>query len=259
MKFLEYTISRRGAKNPNWQKRWNRAPTPAERRGLIVGYVRESILYREALAMGLDKEDTIIRRRLAQKLEFLSQDLVALIPPTEADLRAYFEAHVVRYQEPDLITLTHIFIDPDRRGEQTLEDAKAMRTKLQGLAHPTQGIDAFGDPFMLQRYYPQRSVLELSKLFGREFAQGLFDLAPGQWHGPVLSGYGVHLVYVHHLTEAPPSTFEAVQERVKQDWQDDKREKLNEQYYASLQARYPVVIEDDSVADGLATLKEQSP
>ncbi len=123
----------------SWKKRWGRPPTPEERQGLIKAYVKESVMYREALAMGLDKDDTIIRRRLAQKLEFLSQDLAKPAPPAEEDLKAYFIAHTDRYQTPDLITFTQIFIDPDKRGDQTLPNAEKIKVKLTALGKTDRG------------------------------------------------------------------------------------------------------------------------
>jgi len=230
-----------------WAKRWNRPPTPVERQGLIDQYVRETVLYREALAMGLDRDDTIIRRRLAQKLEFLSQDLIRPSPPGEAELLAYFEAHSERYRPPDLVTMTHIFFDPDKRDTQALEEAETVKTGLETLKEPPADSRDYGDPFMLQSYYPERSQDELSKLFGGEFAQSVFALEPERWHGPVLSGYGVHLVYVHQRREASAPTFSSVEERVRQDWEEEKRRDLNEQFLSSLLARYKVVIEDQAV------------
>ncbi len=100
-----------------WQKRWNRPPTAEELDGLVQQYIRETVLYREALTMGLNQHDQVIRRRLAQKLEFLAKDLVALTPPTEQELQTYFEEHRERYQEPTRYTFTQVFIDPDKRGE----------------------------------------------------------------------------------------------------------------------------------------------
>ncbi len=237
-----------------WEKRWNRPPTPEERDGLIEGYIRETVLYREALAMGLDRDDTIIRRRLAQKLEFLAQDLVASVPPTEEELRAYFAEHAERYQLPALTTLTHVFVDPDRRGERTLADAEAIGAQLRALDPPTEGAAVVGDPFMLQGYYPERSDLELKKLFGSEFVQSVSRLEPGQWHGPVLSGYGVHWVYVEQRSPAVSPEFAAVRDRVQRDWEDDRREEFNEEYYASLRARHEVVIEEEDPGDDYAAL-----
>jgi peptidyl-prolyl cis-trans isomerase C len=241
-----------------WEKRWNRLPTAEERDGLIKQYLRETILYREAVAMGLDRDDTVIRRRLAQKLEFLTQDLISPQPPTEDDLRTYFEAHMDRYQPPDLITMTHVFLDPDKRGDQTLKDAETIKAKLIALKEPPQDASSFGDPFMLQSYYPERTEAELAKLFGRGFAEPVFELAPQVWHGPVLSGYGTHLVYVHDRQEAEPPTFTEVEERVRQDWENDKREQLNEQFIASLMGRYDVTIEDMTIGEKPGVPKEQT-
>ena len=243
----------------SWAKRWNRPPTPVERQGLIDQYVRETVLYREALAMGLDKDDTIIRRRLAQKLEFLSQDLIRPSPPSETELLAYFEAHSERYRPPDLITMTHIFLDPDKRGDRTLEDAEAVKVKLEALEQPPQDGRDFGDPFMLQSYYPERSQDELSKLFGGEFARSVFALEPERWHGPVLSGYGVHLVYLHQRQEAPAPTFSTVEERVRQDWEEEKRRDLNEQFLSGLLGRYKVIIEDGAAGEQAGAAREQAP
>ena len=231
----------------NWQKRWTRAPTAEEREGMINQYLKETILYREAVAMGLDRDDTIIRRRLAQKLEFLTQDLVSPKPSTEAELKAFFETHTDRYQPPDLITFTHVFFDPDKRGDRTLKDAKTIKAELNAMKQPPRDARSFGDQFMLQSYYPERSEADLAKLFGRGFAQPVFTLAPQQWHGPVLSGYGTHLVYVHDRREAQPPVFEEIEAQVRQDWENDKREKLNKQFIASLMGRYDVTIEDEPV------------
>lgn len=242
----------------SWQKRWNRPPTAEEREGLIKQYLREMILYREAVAMGLDKDDIVIRRRLAQKLEFLTQDLISPKPPTEDELRTYFETHMDRYQPPDLITMTHVFLDPDKRGDRTLKDAETIKAQLITLKQPPQDARSFGDPFMLQSYYPERSEAELSKLFGRGFAQPVFELALQEWHGPVLSGYGVHLVYVHDRQEAKPPTFTEVEAQVRQDWENDKREQLNEQYIASLMSRYKVTIEDMQIDEKPRISSEQA-
>ena len=240
----------------SWQKRWGRPPTREEVAGLVEDRVRETVLYREALAMGLDRDDTIIRRRLAQKLEFLSQDLVATVPPTEEDLRDWFDRHADRYREPALVTFTHVFVDPDRRGERTLEDAEAIASRLRRLGTPGADTASLGDRFMLQAYYPERSELEIAKLFGAEFARRVSGLEPGRWHGPVLSGYGPHLVFVEARREAVPARFEDVRERVRRDWEDERRRVFDEEYTARLRARYEVVIEEPAAAGAYALLPE---
>ena len=241
----------------NWKKRWNRPPTEQERAGIIDQYLREMILYREAVAMGLDKDDMVIRRRMAQKLEFLTQDLISPQPPTEDELRTYFETHMDRYKTPDLITMTHVFFDPDKRGDHTLQDAETTKTELIALNQPPQDARSFGDPFMLQSYYPERSEAELAKLFGRGFAEPVFKLAPQKWHGPVLSGYGTHLVYVHDRQESEPPTFAESEAQVRQEWESDKRKQLNEQFVASMIARYDVTIEEVPADKNPGKQKEQ--
>ena len=240
-----------------WAKRWNRPPTTEERAGIIDQYLREMILYREAVAMGLDRDDTVIRRRLAQKLEFLSQDLITPQPPTEEELQSYFKSHIDRYQAPDLITLTHVFVDPDLRGDQTLVDAEVIKKQLQALKEPPQDARSYGYTFMLQSYYPERSEAELLKLFGSGFARSVFELATRQWHAPVLSGYGTHVVYVHDHQEAEPPAFAEAEVQVRQEWESDKRKQLNEQFVASMIARYDVTIEEVPMADP-KILKESS-
>jgi hypothetical protein len=238
----------------SWQKRWNRPPTPQELDGLIQQYIRETVLYREALTMGLNKHDQVIRRRLAMKLEFLAKDLVALTPPTDEELVAYFGAHQDRYQEPVLYTFTQIFFDPDKRGNATLEDAEAIKATLMARGDAIEDAGALGDDFMLQSYYPEKDPLEIQKLFGSGFAASLMDLTPGQWHGPVLSGYGTHLVYVSSIREPSPPVFAQVLEQVVQDWTSEKSEELNEQFYANLRDNYTIVIEEPVAQDDVAVV-----
>jgi hypothetical protein len=227
-----------------WRARWNRAPTPEELDGLIRAKVREDALHREALAMGLGEDDPVVRRVLVRKLEGIARDLVELsLAPTEQDLASYFAEHVDRYRPPPLITFTHVFVDPDRRGERTLEDAAEILAELQLLEPPTEGIEAFGDPFMLQRYYPEKDEQRIASLFGLGFARSVFELQPGRWHGPVLSGYGTHLVHVERLAEFPVPTLAEVEERVRQDWVDDRRTEITERYFGELLARYDVIVE----------------
>jgi len=228
----------------SWQKRWNRPPTAEEFDGLIQQYIKETVLYREALTMGLNQHDQVIRRRLAQKLEFLAKDLVALTPPTEEELQTYFSEHEDRYQEPVLYTFTQVFIDPDKRGDATLDDAEVIKANLIVQGDAVEDPGTMGDDFMLQNYYPEKDQLEIQKLFGSGFSESLVELAPGQWHGPVLSGYGVHLVYVSNINEPPAVVFADVRERVEQDWRMERGEELNDKFYASLRDRYTVVIEE---------------
>lgn len=239
----------------SWEKRWQRPPTSEEMDGLVQQYVRETVLYREALTMGLNQHDPVIRRRLAQKLEFLAKDLVALTPPTEEELQAYFNEHRERYQEPARYTFTQVFVDPDKRGDSTLADAEAIKAGLIALGDSIEEAGALGDGLMLQSYYPEKDLLEVRKSLGSGFAEALVELAPGQWQGPVLSGYGVHLVFVSDVVQPPPPVFAEHRERVTQDWESDRSEELNEKFYASLRDGYEVIVEDPLAEERIAGLQ----
>jgi len=243
----------------SWQKRWNRPPTDKEMDGLIQQYIRETVLYREALTMGLNQHDQVIRRRLAQKLEFLAKDLVALTPPTEEELQAYFAEHQERYRQPPLYTFTQVFVDPDKRGDATLADAETIKATLIAQGDAIENAGALGDDFMLQNYYPEKDPIEIRKNFGSGFTESLVDLSPGQWHGPVLSGYGVHLVYVSNIIEPPAPVFAELRERVTLDWKADRGEELNEKFYANLRDRYTIVIEETEKNGKVAAVQEQTP
>jgi len=231
-----------------WKKRWNRAPTPEELQGIVKQFLRERVLSSEATAMGLDKDDIVIRRRLAQKLEYLSQDVLDGGTPSDEELAAFFTENAKAYEAPAVLTLTHVFFDPDKRGEQALEEAKTQKPVLANLKVPPEEARAYGDSFLLQSYYPERTYGELSKLFGSGFVETLSDLSPGEWHGPVLSGYGVHLVYIHHRQDARPAKLEDVKERVLANWQDNRRKELSEKYLSGLLERYQVSIESEKPA-----------
>ena len=240
-----------------WQKRWNRPPTAEEFYGLIQQYIKETVLYREALTMGLNKHDMVIRRRLAQKLEFLAKDLVALTPPTDEELRTYFDVHQERYQKPVLYTFTQVFIDPDKHGDTTLAKAEAIKVTLIAEGETIDNAGALGDDIMLQNYYPKKDQVEIQKLFGSGFTESLVELSPRQWHGPILSGYGVHLVYVSNINEPPPPVFAEVREHVEQDWKTDRGEELNEKFYTNLRDQYTIVIEKPEQEDKVSALQER--
>ena len=225
-----------------WQRRWNRPPTPQEMDGMINAYVREDILYRQAVAMGLNEDDPITRRRLAQKLEFLTNDIALLKEPAEGELEQYFADNQALYKESDLITFSHVYMDPDKRDATTLDDAAALLAQLQAAGEPDAATFDAGDRFMLQSYFPQVSELEIRRQMGAGFAEAVMQLAPGQWHGPVLSGYGVHLVYVYSLDAAPPSVFAEVRQAVLENWQIEQQKKFNADFFDSLKSSFDIVI-----------------
>ena len=230
----------------SWQKRWSRPPRPEELDGMIQDYIRETVLYREALALGLDKDDRFIRQRLGLKMEFLAADLATLSPPSDDELKAYFESNRERYREPPRYTFTQVYFDPDKRGDATLAAAEAVKAKLLAGDGITDDPGSLGDSLMLDSEYVDKDPFDIEKLFGGVFAQSLVDLSPGQWQGPLTSGYGVHLVYLHRVAEPPPPDFAVLRERLMQDWTEEKGSELKAQFYAGLREQYKVVIEQPS-------------
>lgn len=201
--------------------------------------------------MGLGDDDPVVRRVIAQKLELLFNDLVELsLSPTDQELRAYFAENADAYLPPPRVTVTQIFINPDERQERTLPDAEEMLGQLRERGASADGIEDLGDSLMLQRYYPQHTEAEIARLFGAEFAAQAVGLAAGEWHGPLLSGYGVHLVYIHNRIEPPMPAFEAVKDRLRQDWVTERRREMSDTFFTELLESYEVVIEQPDEGSG---------
>lgn len=163
----------------NFSAQWQRPPTEEELSALIDSRVREEILYREALSLGLDKDDTIVKRRMAQKMEFLSEDLSDLREPTKEELRSWFNKNSRRFELPALITFRHLYFSPDRREHYARSDAEDALSKLTGKPEDTPAANSLADPFMFQDFYGDRTQEQLSKEFGPNFARSLFGLKPG--------------------------------------------------------------------------------
>ena len=226
-----------------FQKQWQRSPNQQELQGLIDAYVKEQVFYREALAMGLEKDDTIVRRRLAQKVEFLIGDVTVPGDVDDKELMAFYEQNSARYTRAAKLSFRHIYFNPDKRGERLLDEARATLQTLQSTRAGVTVSDDLGDRFMLPLQYQQISTDDVARDFGREFADKIATLTPGEWHGPIKSGYGVHLVYVAQRDNASIYPFNEVRERVKNDYLFELRQARNEEVLEKLKARYQIVID----------------
>ncbi len=215
-------------------------PSPQQMKELIDARVREEVLYREALALGLDKDDAIVRRQLARKMEFVAEDLSKLEEPKPEELRAWYEKSRARFALPPRVTFRHVYFSPDRRGANTRTDAVAALTQLSG--KPIDASVGVGDTFMFQSFYGDRSMEVLAKEFGPAFARALVDVAPGAWAGPVESGYGWHLVFIDSMTPQQIPEFDAIEQEVRNAWVEEHREKTRASMYESMRARYEVVL-----------------
>ena len=237
-----------------WVAQGRPAPSADEMRSLVDARVREEILYREALALGLDKDDAIVRRRLAQKMEFLFEDVAALREPGADELRRWFAAHAERFTIPARATFRHVYFSPDRRGARAHDEAAAALATLAHERMESPLAARLGDPFMFQDYYAERTPEDVAKAFGPAFARALFVLAPGAWAGPIESGYGWHLVWVDTATPARVPALEEAESDVRTAWVEDQRAAIREQAFAAMRARYEVVLPDDLGVAGLGEL-----
>ena len=221
---------------------WQRPPTGEELEGLIRDRVREEVYCREAMALGLDKDDTIIRRRLRQKMEFISDDIAAQAQPTDAELGAYLTAHSDSFRVEQRFTFRQVYLNPEKHGENLSRDAAQLLAQLNQ-AGGKADASALGDSFLLEHQFAAVPGSEVAKQFGEKFAAKLGGLAPGQWQGPVESGFGVHLVLVSERTDGRLPALAEVRDVVRREWANARRLEANEKFYQDLLKRYTVTIE----------------
>ena len=234
---IEITPDRVDRLRARWIAQWGREPTASERRTLIEQAVDEEILYREAKRLGLDRDDAIVRRRLAQKLTFLLEDAGGAGPPAEEEVAEYYARHAERYRRPGRTTFDHVFLSGDGRTDPA-GDAEALLAALR--AGGDGGWRRLGDPFMLARAYADRSGREIAALFGNAFADAVSELPVGGWHGPVESTYGRHLVRVNGRTASRSPALAQVRERVAADLREDLRRERGRAAYRELRGLYEV-------------------
>ena len=232
--------------NAQWQAQTGRAPTTTELDGLIDQFVEEEVYYREALNYKLDTDDTIIRRRLVQKLTFLTEDVATSIEPTAEDLTAFYESHKDDYRQPQKYSFRHVYFSRDRR-EDAADDAAKELKRIQGqftqnnaLSQDQSQLQPKGDPFMLQSNFAERSAREIASTFGVSFAKDMPNLKLNEWSKPVKSAYGHHLVLLHGVSESYTPEFQAVANRVATDYASDLRKQANEKFKSSLLEKYTV-------------------
>jgi peptidyl-prolyl cis-trans isomerase C len=225
-----------------WSQQSGRPPTPQELQWLIEQYIREEVLYREAKALGLDRDDIIVRRRLAQKMDFLVADMATLAEPSEKELADFFVAHLEQYREPVRLSFTHIYFNPDVRGDHIQRDAERMLSVLHEQHPPPLRAPQLSDRFMLSSDYAQRTQVEIAREFGQAFADRLFALPLDEWQGPIESGYGLHLVRILERSESTIPELSAVRAKVKDDLIAETRRAADEAAYQRLRERYKVIV-----------------
>ncbi len=240
-----------------WLAQGRPQPTLAQMRRLVETKVGEEILFREALALGLDNNDTIVKRRLAQKMAFLAEDLSGIDDPSHDELKAWFEKRAERFAASPRASFRHLYFCPDRRGARARDDALRSLEKLHGQPAGSRVAARLADPFMFQAYYADRSLEQVASVFGSAFAQSLFGLEHGSWQGPIESGYGWHLVWIDAIESKRVPAFEKVEPEVKREWMVDLRAERKRKVYESIRARYAVNLPEIVAAP--STVAEKRP
>jgi hypothetical protein len=240
-----------------WARQWGRPPNEDELQEMVGGYLKEELLAREAREFKLDENDTVVRRRLAQKMEFMIQDTAQVAEPGEEELRRLYESHPERFQTPTRITFTHVFFNRDKRGVRTKADALAALEQLSQTG-PGSAPD-LGDRFLLPYDFHGADEQAVANMFGQEFARRVFFVEPEKWAGPFESSFGLHLV---HLTGKEPARlpdFETVKGDVATLWRQEHELEARERYFTSLLEKYDVVVDESvkSLIGPLTTAKKQ--
>lgn len=236
-RIIDITAAQVDGIRARWTAQFGREPTGNELEALLDEAVREEILYREALRLALDRNDAIVRRRLAQKMTFMLEDTAAVGAPDAQEVAEYYAEQVERYREPRRTTFMHVFVSDDRRNDPT-SDARTLLRELQ--RGDAQNWRQFGDPFMLRREYADRTDREITELFGGAFTAAISELSTGGWAGPVTSAYGTHLVRVINRTASTLPALDAIRGQVVRDLVDSRRREENQAAFEALRERYEV-------------------
>ena len=224
-----------------FERTWSRPPTGIELRKAFDRYVRDEVLYREALARGLDLNDPIVKMSLVRKITMLGTAAAEAVEPPDAELKAYFELRTERYRIPASFDLMQVCLNADKRGEHVGTDAAELLARLRQNDPRQEELAELGDMLMLPNSVRDMSEDELARTFGTAFPGAVLSLAVGQWEGPVESGFGLHLVKVIRREESRIPDWTEVRDRIVTDMQFEGRKAAEDQLYAEILPRYQVV------------------
>ena len=225
-----------------FSRTWQRLPTQEELDGLVEDSIREEVLYREALAMRLDKDDTIVRRRMRQKLEFLTEDTAAAAPSTDADLQGWLDKHPDKFRVEPTLAFSQVYLNATHAGDNASAAASKVLAQLDSAGESVAAAE-LGDTTMLPHQFPLSRVAEIASVFGDEFARRVAQLEGGRWIGPIQSGYGWHIVYVSQRTEGRPKPLSEVRDAVQRDCLAARRKEIIDATYSKMREKYAVIVE----------------
>ncbi len=220
-------------------KTWQRSPSPEELRGLVDAYIKEEVYYREALKIGLERDDTLIRRRMQQKMEFVTEPADEVLQPDDTTLQAYLDAHKADFRVEPRFAFEQVFLNPDKPGDAAPVRAEETLKVLKAF----DGIPPdVGDPTLLPGEMPLSPLGGIARNFGETFATSLTDIPEDEWAGPIKSAYGLHLVRVTKRIDGYDPDLDEVRDAVAQKWRAEKRDEFQAQAYDQLLAKYDVVL-----------------
>lgn len=222
-----------------FEKTWRRPPNADEKKGLVEERLQQELLYREALALGLDKDDVVIRRRLAQKIEFIVDDMAAGRSPTDEELSEFLRQNHERYATEPTVAFQQVFLSAERRGPALVEDANRMLRELQAGADPL----SFGDPTVLPQSMRASQLSSVERVFGKEFSAALAEAPTGSWAGPVQSTFGAHLVQILEKQGGQAATLDTARAQLERDWREAERQRARDAYIRTLKEKYSISIE----------------
>ncbi|MFU0505610.1 peptidylprolyl isomerase [Pseudaminobacter sp. NGMCC 1.201702] len=214
--------------------------TPDQLQSLIDQKVTEEILFREGMALGLDRNDEIVKRRIAQKMDFLAADIAAMQEPEKAELVEWFSRNSQRFALPPRASFRQLYFSPDKRGAAARSDAEAVLPVVASKRPDSPEVATLADPFILRTYYRNGTPDQMLKEFGPAFAAELFKLDPGVWRGPIQSGYGWHLVWIDVMEPGRIPAFEEVEADVKAAWHEARYREVKRAALDEMRSRYTV-------------------
>lgn len=227
-----------------WMRTWQREPTAAELRGQLEKFVHDEVLYREAVRLGYDKDDVLIRHTLKLKMEFLGEAQAQTLDPSIDEMQAYYAMRKDRYRVPEKVSFIHVYFSTDKRGTGAEADAKQALARLVTDNLNPGGLTGYGDRFMLKDHYAGQDERQLRATFGENFARQVVSLEPGSWQGPVASAYGLHLVKVYDRQEAYLPDIKEIENKIRDDMDFENREAFKELFYTEILRNYQVEYED---------------
>ncbi len=216
-----------------------REPSAAELNHLIESYVRDEILYREGVRLGLERDDIVVKRRVRQKIEMIAEEDASTGAPTDADLLAYLTANPARFTQPAILTFDQVFIGESSSGPGVVQVAAVTRAALQRGADPGE----LGKPTLLPRRMTEAPADLVARVFGPSFAAMLEKVPVGEWVGPIDSSFGAHYVRVSDRTPAVAPQLAAVSNQVVREWENDRRRRARDDAYTKMRSEYQVSIE----------------